>query len=403
MKLRLVPFLLLLLTVSTAWACGSSEDPAAGPGGDPDGGSPTTDGGADGIAPNRCPRVLGDPNHSRKVVVSHPFKGAGMKGTTFEVLDLSLAGALTKANVTFEMGTAHSSPIVFTPDGAIGLVAQDDGSVGAFAFEPGGVRVVHAAFRDNFYATSLVIDPNGARAFVLDANTNDNGGGVYELTIGCDGTLTNKGRVITGGRAAAMAFFAGEPGKAVLSAANAGKDIHILDLGTLALTAGGTAFPSGDAIVTSVAVMPDGKYALVADDSVVAGNRVAVVALPAMTRVQTITTEYPAAVVASPFGNMAIVLNDDSTDEITVLRYDAQNTTTPFTNVGRVTYAFPKPEIPTSASMIEYGSLKGRVLVSENLAVRQLQFTEQGGVTDTEKFAMGSGIPNIVGVVGVTP
>jgi hypothetical protein len=42
-------------------------------------------------------------------------------------------------------------------------------------------------------------------------------------------------------------------------------------------------------------------------------------------------------------------------------------------------------------------------LGSENLAVSQLQFSPQGGVTDTEKFSLGTGIPRIVGVVGVQP
>lgn len=398
-------------------ACGSDGGGAtpaqATDGGDPvDGGAlPSPDASSDaGVdAPASCPRALKPADRARKVVISHPFKASGVKGTGFEVLDLSAAGALSKTNVTFDMGTANESPIAFTPDGLVGLVAQDDGTIGAFAFDDAGnVRVVHAKFKGAFYAGAILMDASGARAFVLDSNTGANGGGVYAVAIGCDGTLTDDGLVVPGGTANAMAFLPGDPTKAVLAAGQAfasaaGKDTHVVDLAGLSLVASGTAFSDGNAIPSSVAVMPDGKYALVADDGVIAGNRISVVALPSMSFVQMLTTEYPAAVVASPFGNAAIALNDDSTDEISVLAYDAQNASAPFSIKGRMTYAFPKPQIPTNAVMIDRGALKGRVLVSENLAVRQVQFTPAGSVTDTEKFAVGTGIPSIVGVVGVQP
>jgi DNA-binding beta-propeller fold protein YncE len=402
----------------TSWlvACGSSDPPAtagadaSAPGAD---GAAPADGGAGPDAATEagpsCLRALAPADRARKVVVSHPFQAAGVKGKRFEVLDLAASGALAKTGTTFDMGTANASPIVFTPDGRVGLVAQEDGSVGVFEIADGGaVRVVHAAFKDKFYAGAIVLDEAGTRAFVVDANTANNGGGVHALAIRCDGTLAYQGLLVPGGTANAMTLLPTDPSKAVLFAGKAfasaaGKETHLVDLAGPTLVASGTAFPGGDAIASSIAVTPDGKYALVADDSVVAGNRVAVVALPGMTLVQTLPTEYPAAVVASPFGNAALVLNDDSTDHVSVLAYDASNAAAPFTNTGRMTYAFPRPQIPTTAVAITRGALKGRVLVSENLAVRQLQFTPAGGVTDTEKFSMGAGIPEIVGVVGVQP
>ena len=53
--------------------------------------------------------------------------------------------------------------------------------------------------------------------------------------------------------------------------------------------------------------------------------------------------------------------------------------------------------------MITRGPLEGRVLIAENVAVRQLQFTKDGAITDVSKLSYPSGIPNIVGTIGVQP
>jgi hypothetical protein len=205
-----------------------------------------------------------------------------------------------------------------------------------------------------------------------------------------------------------MAYLPGDPKQAVLAAGKAfgsaaGTDVHLVDLDALSLTASGTGFAGGDAIPSSLAITMDKKYALIADDGAIIGNRVSVVALPSMKFVQMLPTEFPANVLTSVHGNAALILNDDSTDELTVLGYDATNTTTPFTNKGRVAYKFPKPQIPVSAVQITRGTLAGRVILGENTAVRQVQFMPDGSVVDTAQTTMGSGIPEIVGVVGVQP
>ncbi|HEY7955929.1 MAG TPA: hypothetical protein VII38_11585 [Polyangia bacterium] len=381
------------------------------------------DGGADGsiafdaaidAAPDAgsvCPRLPGDPNAPRKVVVSHPFTDtAGVKGTTFEVLDLSAAGALTRENVTFQMGAAFYGPIVFTPDGKVGLVAQDDGSVGVFRFDASGNPVVvHAAFRDGFYAQTVVVDPDGSRAWVLDADTAANGGGVYEVAIGCDGTLTSRGLAVPGGTANAMAF-APISGQAVLAAgaaldSPAMTDTHLLELasGPPARVASGNAFGDGMAIVSSVAIPPDGKFAILSDNGLAAGNRLAVIALPQMTPVGLLSTPNPAEVVASPFGNAALLLNSDGMDALRVLAYDPSNATAPFTITGEVSYQNGKPQLPAAAVVIGRGALKGTVLVAENLAVRELTFSQAGAVTDEALMSFGTDTPSIVGTVGVQP
>lgn len=400
-------------------SCGSSSDGGVATS---DGGadSPSSiDGGANDASPeadapsNACPRNPAPADRARKVVVSHPFGVvAGEKAKLFEVLDLSASGTLTRPSVpvTFSMGTALNAPIVFTPDGEIALVAQDDGSIGVVRIAANGApEVIHAAYKQGFYAGAVVVGVDGTRAWILDANTANNGGGVYEVTIGCDGKLSGAKLVVTGGTANAMALMPGDPTKAVLAAGAAfdsptGNDVHLVDLGPRTRASSSAPFGDTDGIASSVAVTTDGKYALVADNGAIKGNRVAVVKIgPPMAPVGVLSTPFPAAVVMSPFGNAAIVLNDDSTDQIHVLKYDSANTTMPFTITGELAYKFGKPQIPVTASVIERGALKGTTFVGENVAVRQLTFDASGGVTDTAKLVFNGDNTSIVGVVGVQP
>ena len=408
----------------TAFACSSSDveigpapadGSAATDGATPTGDAATGDAATSDASPNGCVRVVAAADRARKIVVSHPFANSGDKATVFEVLDLAQDGTITKpaTAVTFQMGTALDAPIVFTPDGDTGLVAQDDGSIGVFRLPSSGPPVVvNAALKGSFYAGSIVLAPDGSHGWVLDDNTAENGGGVYALTIACDGTATVGGLVVPGGGAHAMALLPTDPTKALLASKGAfssaaGTDVHLIDLVANKEIASVTAFADGKSIASSVAIMPDGQNALVADDGAEAGSRIAVVHLGAatVTALGLLSTPFPSAVVASPFGNAAIALNGDATNQIHVLSYNATSATAPFAITGELAYAFKKPEIPTTASLIDRGTLKGTVIVGENLGVRRLVFGASGTVLDAQKLAYPDDGPftDIVGVVGVQP
>ncbi len=399
---------------AVAIACGSSSD-GAGAGDDDSGVNPKGDGGSvddsGGDAGATACTPTGTPDdHVRNVVVSFPFDAAGDKATKFELLSLAIDGTLTDTGKSFQMGTATSQPVLFTPDGRIAVVAQDDGSIGVVRIDAGSPVVVNAAFKGSFNASSLVMDPSGSRLYVLDEDTADNGGGVYEVDIACDGTLTDNGQIVPGSNAQAMGFVPSSS-RAVLSGAEAfdspdGSDTHLIDFsdGGASRVASGNGFVDGGAIVYSVAVMPDGKFALAADDGVGHGSRIAVVKIPGMTSAQIIDTPNPAAVAASPFGNAALVLNSDGTDGLHILSYNP-SAAAPFAVVGEVAYINPKPQLPSYFSQISRGALKGRVLVAELSAIRQVAFEPDAGVTDVSyfNFDKDGGFDQIVGVVGVEP
>jgi hypothetical protein len=73
--------------------------------------------------------------------------------------------------------------------------------------------VVHAAFTGDFYADRVVMDPGGARAYVVDPNTTANAGGIYQLSIACDGGLGDEGLLLQASSPGAL-IVAGTVGQA---------------------------------------------------------------------------------------------------------------------------------------------------------------------------------------------
>lgn len=389
----------LAFAVALVAACGSSDSPAT-----PD--APASPDAADG--PAGCPRTAAPADRARFAVVSHPYDAAGNQAGGYEVLELSQAGALTRPGRTFTMGRAVYGSIAFTPDGEVGLVALDNGKLGVFRLDAAGApTVVHAEYAGSFYASRVIVEPRGDRALVLDGNTRENGGGVYLVTIGCDGSLTEHGQLAAANTPNGLAFV-GEralvAGTKVLDAP-AGEDVTLLDWGTTPARAGGVdAFGDDEAIIGGSALSHDGRTFLVGDTSQFASvpNRVAVVSLDgtSLAASPTIPVEDPQAIAASPFGNVAVVASAFG-DALVVL--DDGGPQGAWRVRGEVAYQGGRSQLPGDLATIDRGALRGHVLVSENVSVRHLAFGVDGSVTDLGSLAFGSGLENISGAIGVTP
>ncbi len=430
------------LTAVVLWACDDSASPAdSGPWADGGGGAPdkatARDGPrapdarrqdqalrADGASPldrgpdgatAPCPRALAPADRLRRVVVAHPIAGPGKKSSLFEVLELSAAGKLSRVGRTFHLGAgASAGEIAFTPDGEVGLVAIEGGALGVFKLDSGGnVQVLHQSFKGGWWANSVVMAPTGDRAYVLSAQWRNVGGGIYSVKIGCDGTLTDEGMVTASKLPYAMRFpDPAQPTRAALVAqdvlaSKVGDDVHLLTLGpSPTLLAGVDAYGDDKAIVSWAALTQDRRYLLAADNSLLTSNhRVAVVELTAggTLRAAQVLTGFkdPAAIVTSPFHNAALV-SEAQGNVLTLLGYDPTNSATPFTDKGTVP-TNSKPQLPADMVQISRGTLQGRVLVAENVAIRQVQFTAAGGVTEVELLSLGNDSLAIPGAIGVQP
>ena len=358
-----------------------------------------------------CPRVAAAADRTRHVVVARPYDTAGNSAPLFEVLELSAAGALTRFDPPrmFELGNRTPFGVIaFTPDGEVGLVAMDNGNLGVFSLDASGQpTVIHADFDGAFYASRVIVDASGDRAWVIDENTRENGGGVYQVSIGCDGTLTDGG-LIAAARSPGGLGFVGS--RAVLAAREAidspaGDDLHVLDLEAGTRVGGGDAFGDDDQALSGFALSHDGTTAFIGDSNFAGPNRVGIASVTetgaTMTAVIPGITD-PSAIAASPHGDVVVVSSSQPPGEgIYVLDKGGPNGA--WRNRGEITYDGPAAQLPGDMTTIDRGALAGSVLVSELSTVRRLVFGVDGSVTDAGSLSFGEGLDSIGGAIGVTP
>jgi hypothetical protein len=362
-----------------------------------------------------CPRVAGPDDGPRHVIISHPYDNSMNASPLFEVLNVAGNGELSRAGKTFALGTTNQGHIAFTPDGKVGLVAEDDGMLGVFTLDGDTPTVTHAAFDGGFYATSVVIAPDGAHAYVLSDQFSNVGGGVYSVTIHCDGTVTSDGLLFESKLPAAFEYFPGDPSRALIAATDVlgsttTSNIHQLSLSPApALVTSADAFAGTTPIVSSLAITHDGAFALIADNSIASDpNRVGVVAIGAgsLTPLPILEPlDDPYDMVASPFDNHVLVASGYSNALISI-GYDASKPAAPFTIDGPIQTAGGKPQLPGNMVMIRRGKLEGEVYVIEVGGIRRVAFPAAGGAAaDQGLFVLGTGddLDQIPGAIGVQP
>ncbi len=396
--------LLIALFLVAGSACGSDDNSGGGDAADAAAVVPDIDAGSVG-----CEREARAADGLRYVVVARPYGDEGAPSTRWDVLALSAQGELTETGESFSMRRATDGVVHFTPDGSLGLVAQDDGSVGVFRIDDAGaVTVLHEALEADFYASDIAVSETGDAAYVIDSNWRENGGGVYQLTIGCDDAIRNDG-LLVGGKLP-RGIRSGSSGTSVITASDFGdspleQDVHVVD-GSLGTVASAQVFPDSEAIVSALAVTAGRDYALIGDASGFSGvpNRVAVARISdsSVEAVQVLSPiEDPFAIVASPHGDTALVVSGFG-DAIYQLSFDSK-AATPFSIQGELAYTGSSPELPADAVLIERGELLGLVLVAETRGVRLVQFAGEGTIIDLGLSPIGESYQAIVGAIGVQP
>ena len=355
--------------------------------------------------PAGCVRQPAAADRVRHVVISHPYDAAGAKANGWEVLDLSATGELSRPGRMFTMGRADVGEIAFTPDGAIGAVAQEDGSVGIFKLDDAGVpTVLQAGFKGSFYANRVIVAPTGT-LYVLDTQWRENGGGIYELGIDCNDAVTDRGLVTPAKLAAQVAFTA--EGKWLVAATDIGSSAAGMDAHLLApdrtLLASADAFADDMQIVGGATLVHDGSAFLIGDTSQFGStpNRIAVVPVePAKLGTASVipNIQDPITLLASPFADKVLVVSGFGDAMFQLVR-----TSGVWSSTGELAYQGAKPQLPSGAVMIDAGMLRGLALVAENLGVRRVEMYSNGNLVDRGAYSLGSGLVNTTGAIGVTP
>ncbi len=394
------------LLLLAALACKPDDPGRHDPGTWPD------DTGETGLVVEGCRAQPQAADRARLVVVSYPYTAAGGQADSWQALSLGTDGGLQAVGERFEMGRATAGRVAFTPDGSLGLCAQDDGSIGVFeALSAEEVRVVHEAFSGDFYAVAVVSDPAGEWAWIVDGNWPENGGGLYRAAIDCDsGGLSAPQRVLEAKLPAALLWLESDPERALMVGREAGgaldgEDAFLLAPGeSTQVLSGVDVFGDDEAIFAGAALGFDDAYALVGDSSFFSGlpNRVGVISLgDELGAVQVLEDiDDPVAIVASVHDDLALVVSGYS-DALFVLDHEP-GADEPFSLRGEPGYQGASPQLPAAADQLERGPLGGLVLITENQGVRRVQLSP-GVVEDLGRVDLGSGLDAIPGAIGIQP
>lgn len=361
----------LLLLVACTGDPADSKTRTGSPGGgtpetgDPDTGDPDDDAPVDGC--RATPLADGAP---RLVAISHPYTDSGAQSDAWELLTLE-DDALSSAGITFEMGRGGGGPVVWAPDGSLGVAVQDDGTLGVFT---SAGEVVETGWSADTYADDVVFDPSGETLWLIDGNWVENGGGVYEIAVDCDtGALSLVGLIVESKLGSHLL------GDVLIADASA----QTLDLETGALGTAVPLFGYDDPIVGGAARRGDTLY--IGDNSLFASDDNRVVVLSAdgpLTVTAELEIEDPyaiaavseGAIVASGFGDAIVAMGPD----------------------GALLDSVSSP-LPGAISL----GPDELALIAEVDGLRALRL-QDGALVDVSYFAT-TGVADMIGSVGVQP
>ena len=356
-------------------------------------------------------------DRDRLVLVQAPYGQDALASKTWHALLLTQTGDLSTLDRPFELGRAPKGNVVFTPDASMAFVAQDDGSIGIVSINPDNTLTVQdTGFSGDFYASSLTMDPSGEILWIVDPNWPENGGGIYSAQIDCSlDQLAVPERIFSSKNASKIILLPIEETDVrealVVGREAAGTsplseivrvDLFHPDINPL----GSDVFRDEDAIVSDAIRFPGSNYALVADYAAFSSepNRVAVVeySTDSLNTIQLIEPLLdPVALIASAWEDQVLLLSGYG-DALLSFHFTGRSDA-PFEEGPAPSYSNGGPQLPTAVDQVMKGPLKGRVLVTENEGIRQLQFGENTSLSEVGFVAIGESFEGITGALGIAP
>ena len=291
---------------------------------------------------------------------------------------------LTAGDRGLALGRGYGGHGVFTPDGAVGLVAADDGSLSSLWVEGDTISPVSTGWDGGLYAQGVAMHPSGEWAVVADPDWPESGGGLYRVEIDCEsGALLSATRFASGKNPGPPTRLPSDPDVFVLSAREVegtpeGSTVHLVDATTGEILSSVDAFGDAEAIVGDVAFTFDGRALFVTDINEFSGNptRVAILAVEdlTLTPVEVLEVPDPVALLAWPWAGAGIMVVDGYGNKLWKIWPEGDGWT--------ASSALTGLQLPGAIVGITRGSGRGSALLSEVGGLRLVILDEQGGVSD---------------------
>ena len=329
-----------------------------------------------------CRPVSDDRVHT--VVVGQPFATPNDTWRSY-----ALEGETLTETGSFSMGEGTFGRVVWTPDGRVGAVAQDDGTVGIFAAEQGQVTVIEPAFQQGFYASSLTMDPDGQTLWIVDGNWANNGGGLYRVSLDCE---TGAPGTVEKVRESKLASFLLIGERTVLVAnevdEQVGSSAYELVSPQDEVLQGLPLFEHADYSISDAVMALDGRI-WAADYSVFSGVPHSVAVLNADLSLEgRVPVVDPVALVAHPSDGRVLALSAYQADELVQISSDLE------------VDPLQTSPLPWAAAGLQSGPDAGLVIVSENEAMLLLRWTSTG-MEELQSVPLGGDA--LPGAIGVSP
>jgi hypothetical protein len=342
-----------------------------------------------------CLSTPPDADARQVLVYSTPYDANGGQASIWHAAEFDDQSLSIDEFAEFEMGRLSLGEIVFTPNGSIGFVAQEDGSIGQFRIGENGVEVLETGLSGDWYAASLWFDAIDGNLWIVDSNWPDNGGGIYRAPVDCEtAEIGQAERLLQSKNALGLRHTAdGNLAFATREIPGETGNLFILDRAGEIL-ASASVFDDDDFILSALEATEG--HILVGDNSSFSSlpNRVASIEYSEGSFGQRSDFEIldPVSIVA---GSTSSVLISSGYGDALYLYQPGSG------SLSQVSTQNPV-ELPGVASPISRGQFAGGVVVPENLAIRLLTFSGDD-IVDHGKIHNGSGYEGIVGVVGMAP
>lgn len=338
-------------------------------------------------SPSGC-RATPVADGERLLVVALPYDSGGAPVDVWAPMRLGLDGLVTDPGTRWTAPRSVFGEVRWTPDGSLGFVAADDGSLAVFDADGGGSE------SGDWYAEDVLIDPSGERLWIVDPNWPENGGGVYAAEIDCDtGALAPATKVVETKLAARLVAHADGP---LLVHADPAGDFVVsrfdADAGTLEQL---SSLQLPDAVISTAALSLDGAWLAVGENSEFSGvpTRVALFEV-ATGAVQVVQSGDPVALLPAPDGRFLAMDGYGNGGH-----WIARSGDTWSVGAGPA-WLDPRPALPGVGAWIGRGALAHLALVGETGGVRGVDL-DTGD--DQGLLWSGAGLAGLVGSVGVQP